>query len=375
NTTLPDEVEPVLRRALAKSPEQRYATCSEFVAALATACAAKRDWMPLPRGASQNLPTVSASTVDAIPLPPPKAPERRTEPKPAPMIAPAPPADARVPPPRQPKRLDENESTSPVRNVLVALVVILLAALVLFAARRWFAYREEAMATPPPQQQAQTKPAQTPPQPAQQTPAPQTPGPGTQPADKPSAATPSTTPTPTPPPEQTQPAQPAETAPAKPATQEQPASRPAQTPKQSAPSTGASPVNFTSYPSGAQLVFDNDPALSCTAPCTLPLLAGRHTLAASLNGYRSSLKIFEVPGDSGVTVALQQVAGTLSIATQPSGATVVFDGKEQAQKTPATISLPAGRHQVQLIKGTLKHEETVEIRDGHISVVNIEWTQ
>ena len=376
NTTLPDEVEPVLRRALAKSPDQRYATCSEFVTALATACAAKRDWMPLPRGASQNLPTVSASTVDAIPPPPPKAPERRTEPKPAPMIARAPPVDARVPPPRQPKRLDENESASPVRNVLVALVVILLVALVLFAARRWFAYREEAMATPPPQQQAQTKPAQTPPQPAPQTtPAPQTPGPGTQPADKPSAATPSTTPAPTPPPEQTQPAQPAETAPAKPATQEQPAPRPTQTPKQSAPSTGASPVNFTSYPSGAQLVFDNDPALSCTAPCTLPLLAGRHTLAASLNGYRSSLKIFEVPGDSGVTVALQQVAGTLSIATQPSGATVVIDGKEQSQKTPATISLPAGRHQVQLIKGTLKHEETVEIRDGHISVVSIEWTQ
>jgi hypothetical protein len=85
------------------------------------------------------------------------------------------------------------------------------------------------------------------------------------------------------------------------------------------------------------------------------------------------LKIFEAPTDSGITVALQQLAGTLSIATKPSGATVIIDGKEQTQKTPATISLPAGHHQVQLVKGELKHEESVEIRDGHISVVNIEW--
>ncbi|MEK7754465.1 MAG: serine/threonine-protein kinase, partial [Acidobacteriota bacterium] len=63
NRSLPDEVEPVLRRALAKSVEDRYPTCAAFIEALEAACRKKPDWQPMPRGVSQNMPTVASPPV------------------------------------------------------------------------------------------------------------------------------------------------------------------------------------------------------------------------------------------------------------------------------------------------------------------------
>src|SRR5713101_2505468 len=57
NPTLSGDIEAVMRRALAKNPANRYETCAEFVVALSTACNASGGWIPLPRGASQDLPT------------------------------------------------------------------------------------------------------------------------------------------------------------------------------------------------------------------------------------------------------------------------------------------------------------------------------
>ena len=60
NATLGPQVETMLRKALAKIPEDRYDTCVEFINALATACNANPAWMPLPRGASPNMPTAGS---------------------------------------------------------------------------------------------------------------------------------------------------------------------------------------------------------------------------------------------------------------------------------------------------------------------------
>lgn len=64
NPTLLPVVESVMRKALAKIPEERYETCVEFVDALAVACNASAHWVPLPRGASTNMPT--AGTNDGL---------------------------------------------------------------------------------------------------------------------------------------------------------------------------------------------------------------------------------------------------------------------------------------------------------------------
>ena len=60
NNTLSPQVETVLSKALAKLPEDRYDTCTEFINALATACNANPAWMPLPRGSSPNMPTAGS---------------------------------------------------------------------------------------------------------------------------------------------------------------------------------------------------------------------------------------------------------------------------------------------------------------------------
>ena len=59
NPTLMPIVETVMSKALAKNPQDRYETCSEFVESLAAACASSQNWFPLTRGARQNMPTTN----------------------------------------------------------------------------------------------------------------------------------------------------------------------------------------------------------------------------------------------------------------------------------------------------------------------------
>jgi len=77
NTTLSPRIDEVLRRGLAKRPENRYPNCASFVGALEMACAESRGWRTLASGASGVLPTMA---VDPVPnparmanLPPPAA--------------------------------------------------------------------------------------------------------------------------------------------------------------------------------------------------------------------------------------------------------------------------------------------------------------
>ena len=59
NPTLGPEIEAVLRKGLAKQPDDRYLSCLEFVNALDKACAATKGWTNLARGGSQEMPTVA----------------------------------------------------------------------------------------------------------------------------------------------------------------------------------------------------------------------------------------------------------------------------------------------------------------------------
>src|SRR5580700_4680389 len=77
NSTLSGPIENVLRKGLAKRPDARYRTCSEFVEALEKACAATKNWKPLPRGGSLNAPTMAdAARPAAVALPPARRPVR-----------------------------------------------------------------------------------------------------------------------------------------------------------------------------------------------------------------------------------------------------------------------------------------------------------
>src|ERR1700733_10409941 len=58
NGTLTPQIHEVLRRGLAKKPEERYPTCSNFVGALEMACAESRGWRTLTAAGAASMTTI-----------------------------------------------------------------------------------------------------------------------------------------------------------------------------------------------------------------------------------------------------------------------------------------------------------------------------
>ncbi len=327
NPSLGSQVETVMRKALAKSPQERYENCSEFINALTIACNAASGWVPLPRGASQNMPTVGSEEALAATVAIP-------EPKPAEVKPPAPP-----PPPRR-RIPPAGEPSHVLRNVALAAAGVALACVAVF----WGAQRYGAEPVAPPQ-------------------------------DKPpleNAAPPAPPLLPPPPPrvEQAKPVEETKTEPPKP----EPPPKQEPRPLRAEPVT-ESTFQLTTNPAAAEVIFDGDPAERCVSPCSMTLPAGRHTFVIRHAGYRDAQRIIDTPRDTGLIVDLTRALGTLSLISNPPGLTVIVDGQTQAQKTPATLTLPVGNHRVQVTNGNDRQDFVTEIRDGILTSKFIEWTQ
>ncbi|HEY2842732.1 MAG TPA: serine/threonine-protein kinase [Bryobacteraceae bacterium] len=313
NTTLDAQVETVLLKALAKVPEERFETCTDFITALAAACNANFAWMPLPRGASPNMPTAGsdaemAETVADV------------------HHVPASLADNAVIQNAEPFTITEEPSHT-VRNVLLGFGTVALAIIVGFLALRKPA---EPAASDPAIVAPVSQPA-----PAADPPA------GPSPASEKTAA-------------------PAPAAAAAPAGPTGPVS----------PKEGT--FQLTTSPAGATAAFDTS-AVECTTPCSLTLPAGRHSFVLHLAGYRDQQKIITIPNDTGLIVDLVAMTGTLNLITDPAGATVLVDGREQAQKTPTSLTLPVGPHKIQLVKGNERQEFQVDLTDGQFVSKSVSW--
>jgi serine/threonine-protein kinase len=358
NGTLSADVETVMRRALSKNPADRYDTCVDFVNALAVACNACGNWVPLPRGASHNMPTAGsgdgvaetlaatvaenlAETIAAPrsvgPLPPlaEKRPLPPTEDMRLPKFEPAPvrqPATEPLPP-IPPAALPAVEKAPPAkarhtgRNIIIGLLAAGLIGVAIFLL--W--PKTQTAAPAPPLVVDSAVPAKPAPDPAPAQPV-------------------------------GQPATPAPVA----------ANLPPPTPKAPPSPTEASFV-LTTSPAGAEAVFDGNAEIKCTTPCNLNLAMGRHTVLVKNAGYREAQRVFTLPSDPGLIVNLDATVGTLSLVTNPAGLTVIIDGQEQARKTPANFPLAVGEHRVQVLRGAEKQEFTAQIRDNVVSQKNIDW--
>jgi len=128
-------------------------------------------------------------------------------------------------------------------------------------------------------------------------------------------------------------------------------------------------VSVTSNPRGAIVLFDDTTEVTCTAPCRIPLTPGRHTLKATLPGYREALKIFEVDKQAEpVEVTLQVKAGFLYVQTEPSGAAIFLNGKRTDRLTPSQFELPEGDYEVGVqVAGEDIKTQKVPIKDGVFS--------
>ncbi len=131
-------------------------------------------------------------------------------------------------------------------------------------------------------------------------------------------------------------------------------------------------VDLVSEPVGARITVDGRPDATCNAPCTMTLSTGRHTLTAELNGYATARRIFTLPETPRLFIPMAQDAGVFVVTSIPAGSTVIVDGKLYGQ-TPATLHLSAGVHRILLVNGPKRHEEAVNIDPGSFQTRSIRW--
>jgi hypothetical protein len=143
-----------------------------------------------------------------------------------------------------------------------------------------------------------------------------------------------------------------------------------------APSTlsgpGIASVEVLTEPPGAKIVVDNRADTTCTAPCTLSLANGRHTMTAEANGYAVARRIFTVPEQSTLDVQLTKSEGVLLVTSTPSGSSVTVDGKNYG-KTPVTLHLSPGVHQLVVASGATRYQESVVVQAGGFEVKSYRW--
>ncbi len=343
NPTIGPQVEVVLRKALAKSANDRYRTCTEFVEALAAALQLSPGWHPLPRSSAQSMPTFAGAAVAPV-APKPAAG------KPIPSAAAPPAAQPVSPVPEVPRLLHDEEADvrSPLLKSLVWMLVgIGLIGLVLFGAQKYLFNRNSDAAPPsavdqmPPPDTSRSKPSpigqSSSTDAAKQAPASETPPQTTAPS-QPSAAT-------------------------APERQERPPLRTSVEPSVPKPGYEQS-VQFLTEPPGALVTVDGDSSTTCKTPCMLPLASGRHALSVQLAGYRPFPRVFNVPQDSDIFLQLTKASGTLSITSEPKGATIELDGAVQTQRTPAVFTLAPGSYHVKVARSGAFIDFDVQIRDG-----------
>ena len=316
NHTLGRQVDVAIKRALEKVPAGRFPTCSEFVASLERACQAAPGWKPLPRGGSLTLPTLEVKA----PAPPPQPLPAVSSPEPA-------------------QEVPEAGTGRKRRTAVVALIVAGVA--VVIAGAAWLGQQFQT-GTPPQPSAAQVAPVATDTRPSPAGPAtpkvePEVSGglsAGTEEGGETKAEVPLT----------------------------QPAKTSARTDTK-LPAEVTALVRTT--PPGANVLFDSRPELSCTSPCSIQLSAGRHTASATLDGYRTALRIFQLPDEGNVFLYLVRLTGQVQVQSEPSGASILVDGQRRAETTPATFELPAGKHTVAVVRqGYQQDEQEIELKDS-----------
>jgi serine/threonine-protein kinase len=339
NSTLTDQIDQVLRKALAKKPEDRYPNCSNFVGALELACAESRGWKTLPAGTSQSLPTLAVDHARELTAPPAAFATSTSE--------------------RRPD-YDEPRRRSWLLPLFMSILVVAGVAAI-------FIYESGLGGQP-------TRP-ETPPQPvAQSQPPPDTAPPA---QNKPEDTKPALEPAP---------ASPADTAPAQettpePVTQSAPEKpKPLPPPAEEAPRLRIVPapranraaaarlqdIWVTSNPPGAKAVLDNNLANACNTPCMLHGATGLHHLTLSQAGYINENRDVTV-GDIAVDlpqIAMEQPRGTLFLTTSPPGAAIWINGQLNPKATPAELTLTPGSYSIKVERNGVSKTETIQVRDG-----------
>jgi tetratricopeptide (TPR) repeat protein len=133
-------------------------------------------------------------------------------------------------------------------------------------------------------------------------------------------------------------------------------------------------VEVASTPAGSLVVFDNNPSVTCVAPCQIGLTPGRHTLVATLAGHRMAQKIVTVEDKKASSIVIEMVAkqGFLTVESKTPGQAIFVNGKKTERVTPANLTLDEGEYEIGVeVDGVLK-TQSVTVKDGNLMKVSLE---
>lgn len=374
NPLLSETVGKVMKRVLAKQPGDRFDSCSNFIGALSIALSDCPDWRSLPlvgetvAAREAGMAAVPADAVFEIARTGAVGHTRVANGGPTRPVFMSEPEIATV---RAHYAEDDTHGPSRGRNQAARKIALLLALCLAVAGAIVFIVRMNSGPSIPVQQ------LDTNAGPVTMPPAPDVPAqlPASQPSATQSGSGQAAPPQSSEPPTTPVPLRNTASSAAKPAGQTLKTSNGAVSKTQS-PAALAGPgiasVELLTDPPGANIVIDDRSDLACTAPCTLSLPNGRHTLTAQANGYAVARRIFNVPQDSSLYIPLARNEGVLLVTSEPSGSTVIVDGKNYG-RTPVTLHLSPGVHQLLVASGTTRHEEAVVVEPGGFEVKSYRW--
>ena len=337
NTTLNENVDKAVRRALAKKPERRFATCTAFVTSLEAGLGTLKVWGVVPRKTQQSIPTASTGLV----APKFAAPRKEAETKDVESER-----KRGVEAAAAQTRKDSGGWFVPFFGAFVVLAIIL--AMVAWQTGlldvAWLSELTGHDATP-----QESSPAAS--------------GGGVSGSNR-------LSPMPAPPSEADMP----RPKPAPPVEKEKPAPVvTARIPEPALIPMTNQVVQVMTDPAGATAMLDSNPDLSCVTPCGISARSGVHNISLRLEGYQPEIReVHVVNQDVEVPlISLRSANGVLMLTSEPSGAEVFLDGRDTGYQTPARISLPAGHHSVAIQKRGVRASDSVDILNGDFRALKL----
>jgi eukaryotic-like serine/threonine-protein kinase len=125
-------------------------------------------------------------------------------------------------------------------------------------------------------------------------------------------------------------------------------------------------ISISTVPPDSNVVIEGQ-GQTLRAPLTIPLAPGSYRISISKPGYATDTRSIQVTsgGRVFVDVRLTAVQGSLNVAGSPAGASVWIDGKDTGKVTPAAFMLEPAVHHVMLRKaGFLEAGSDIQLAAG-----------
>jgi serine/threonine-protein kinase len=131
-------------------------------------------------------------------------------------------------------------------------------------------------------------------------------------------------------------------------------------------------LSVSSTPAGAQIQVDGQSNAAWVTPYDISGLSpGQHSVAISKPGFATDTRTIDVASGSKsfVSIQLAQLAATVTITSDPTGAEVWMDGRDTGKATPAQISVdkPGSHSFIFKKQGYLDETTSANLQVGQIS--------